>query len=178
MRRAFWDRRQPLTFLLCALLVTIPANAKKKQPSPFRWSAGTPGCEFGKSDDSHYRWRMIRDDLDISLLVDPQELAKSRMRPHRPLGVFLSVTYTGHGKFDFPADLRMQFLSHHNVTEGYWDPTEFSTQIQNDMDTHVFDMERDIKKHPEKTEAETDRAREYQKTVAEFIEFLSTQSLE
>jgi hypothetical protein len=46
------------------------------------------------------------------------------------------------------------------------------------VDTLVFDTEREIKKHPERAEEKTNRAREFQKQVAEFIEFLSTQSLE
>ena len=140
--------------------------------------AGAPGCEFVRTDDGRYRWRMFGDDLDMTVIMDSQELSKSQHRLYKPLAVYLSVTYTGHGKFDFPADLRMQFVRHHNVIEGFLDPTEFSTQMQNDVDTKVFDTEREIKKHPEQTQAKTDRAREYQKQVTEFLEFLSTQSLE
>ena len=140
--------------------------------------AGAPGCEFVRTDDGRYRWRMFGDDLDMTVIMDSQELSKSQHRLYKPLAVYLSVTYTGHGKFDFPADLRMEFVRHHNVIEGFLDPTEFSTQMQNDVDTKVFDTEREIKKHPEQTQAKTDRAREYQKQVTEFLEFLSTQSLE
>ena len=50
--------------------------------------------------------------------------------------------------------------------------------MQNDMDTHVFETEHKIKKNPETAEEKTARERELQKEVAEFIEFLSTQSLE
>lgn len=121
---------------------------------------------------------MVGDDLDITLLMDSQELSMSQHRLYKPLGVFLSVTYTGKGKFDFPADLRMEFLQHHNIIEGTLDATEFSTRMQNDVDTLVFDTEREIKKHPEEAEEKTNRAREFQKQVAELIEFLSTQSLE
>ena len=121
---------------------------------------------------------MVADDLDMTLLMDSQELVKSRHRLYKPLGLYMSVTYTGTDKFDFPADLRMEFVRHHNVSEGLLDPTAFSTKMQNDVDTLVFDTEREIKKHPEKAEEKTNRAREFQKQVAEFIEFLSTQSLE
>ncbi len=143
-----------------------------------RWKAGAPGCEFQHTDDGHYRWRLVGNDLDLTLLMDPKELTKSRFRLYKPLGVFMSVTYTGQGKFEFPADLRMEFVRHHNVIEGFLDPTEFSTKMQNDVDTDVFVAEREIKKHPEKAEEKTARERELQKEVAEFIEFLSTQSLE
>lgn len=170
--------RRLLAPSLCVFLAAVPVQARKKQPPAVRWSADAPGCEFQRGDDGRYRWHWVRDDLDMMLLVDSQELAKSRHRLYKPLSIFLSVTYKGQGKFDFPADLRMQFVRHHNVTEGFLDPTEFSTQMQNDVDTLVFESEREIKKHPEKSEEKTNRAREFQKEVAEFIEFLSTQSLE
>lgn len=164
--------------LLVGVFLVAPCSGRKKELPARRWEAGAPGCEFQTTDDGRFRWRMVGDDLDITLLMDSQELAKSRRRLYKPLGVYLSVTYTGSGKFDFPADLRMEFARHHNVKEGFLDPTEFSTTMQNDVDTKVFDTEREIKKHPEQSEALTNRAREYQKQVAEFIEFLSTQSLE
>jgi hypothetical protein len=164
--------------LLAGLLIALPAQAKKKDLPARRWKKDAPGCEFQRTDDGRYRWRMTGDSLDITVLMDSQELPKSRRRLYKPLGVYLSVTYTGSGKFEFPADLRMEFVRHHNVIEGFLDPTEFSTQMQNDVDTKVFDTEREIKKHPEQSEEKTNRAREYQKQVAEFIEFLSTQSLE
>ncbi len=58
------------------------------------------------------------------------------------------------------------------------DPTELSNKLQNDVDTLVFETERQIKKNPTVTEEKTARLREYEKEAAEFIEFLSTQSLE
>jgi hypothetical protein len=72
----------------------------------------------------------------------------------------------------------MDFLRHHEIRESYLDPTHFSTRLQNDLDTLVFKTERKIKKHPETTEEKTAYLREYQKEAAEFIEFLSTQSLQ
>jgi len=170
--------RLETVFLIGILLIALPAFSRKKDLPSVRWQANTTGCEFQRGDDGRYRWRMIRDDLDMTLLVDSQELTKSRHRLYKPLAVFMSVTYTGKDKFDFPADLRMQFLRHHNVIEGFLDPTEFSTRMQNDVDTEIFYTERAIKKHPDQTEAKTDRGREYQKQVSEFIEFVSTQSLE
>jgi hypothetical protein len=176
MRRCSSDWK--LALALCVMLAGIPCSAKKKELPARRWRADAPGCEFQRGDDGRYRWRMVGDDLDMTLLVDSQELSKSEHRLKKPLGVYLSVSYTGSGKFEFPADLRMEFVRHHNVIEGTLDPTEFSTNLQNDVDTLVFDTEREIKKHPEKSEEKTNRAREFQKQVTELIEFLSTQSLE
>ena len=167
-----------LVFALCLVLTTIPIAAKKKNLPAVRWKSGAQGCEFERRDDGRYVWRMKGDDLVVNLLMDSQELTKSQHRLYKPLGVFLSVTYTGQSKFEFPADLRMEFVRHHNVSEGFLDPTEFSTRMQNDVDTLVFDTEREIKKHPEKAGQKTNLAREFQKQVAEFIDFLSTKSLE
>jgi hypothetical protein len=164
---------------LFCLVLAVPQSQCPKEPSnTIRWRAGAPNCEFQRGDDGRYRWRMINGDVDMTLIVDSQELAKSRHRLYHPLGVYLSVTYTGHDKFEFPAGLRMQFVRHHNVAEGYLDPDEFSTRLQNDIDTLVFDTERENKKHPEKAEEKTALAREYQKEASELIEFISTQSLQ
>jgi hypothetical protein len=167
-----------LVLALCLALTALPSHAKKKDLPALRWQAGAPGCEFERREDGRYRWRLVGGDLDMTLLMDSQELVKSQHRLYKPLGVYMSVTYSGAGKFEFAADLRMEFVRHHNVSEGSLDPTEFSTRMQNDVDTLVFDTEREIKKHPERAEEKTNRAREFQKQVAEFIEFLSTQSLE
>jgi hypothetical protein len=170
--------QQTLLLSLCLVVWVIPVCAKKKDLPARRWKTGAPGCEFQRGDDGRYRWRLVGDNLDMTLLMDSQELTKSQKRLYKPIGVYLSVTYTGKDKFDFPADLRMEFVRHHNVIEGSLDATAFSTRMQNDVDTKVFDTEREIKKHPEQAEEKTNRAREFQKQVAEFIEFLSTQSLE
>lgn len=58
------------------------------------------------------------------------------------------------------------------------DPTEFATKLQNDMDSEVFKTQREIKKDPSTTEQKTARLREYEKETAQFLEFLSTQTLE
>ena len=84
-----------------------------------RWTANAPCCRFQRTDDGRYRWRLVADDLDITLLMDSQELTKSRQRFYQPLGIFLSITFTGRDKFDFQEDLTMQFPRHHNVIEGY-----------------------------------------------------------
>jgi hypothetical protein len=176
VRRVWWIAFLMLAFVLC---VSAPlARADKKMLPAVRWVAGAMGCELHRDDDGRYRWRMFGDGLDLTLLVDSQELAKSRRRFYHVFGIYMSVTYTGQNKLEFPADLRLTFLRHRNVTEGYMDPTEFETKLQNDVDTLIFDTERQIRKHPDKAEEKTTRLREYQKEAAEFIEFLSTQSLE
>jgi len=160
-------------------LLPIVGYAKKKPPLPtVRWTAGAPGCSFQRGDDGRYRWTMSDKDLDITLLVDSQELTKSRRRFYHVFGVYTTVTYKGQGNFEFPADLRLDFVRHHEVIEGTLDPTELQNRLQNDLDTVIFDTERQIKKHPEVKEEKTAHLRQYQKEAAEFIEFLTSQYIE
>jgi hypothetical protein len=168
----------PCTILLCAILVPTLGHAEKKQLPTVRWTAGTPGCTFERGDDGKYRWTMTGRDLTVTLIVDSQELTKSRHRFYGLLGVYVSTTYSGQDKFEYPADVRIDFVRHHDVLEAYADPTELSNKLQNDVDTKVFETERRIKKDPKIAEEKTALLREYQKDAAEFIEFLSTQTLE
>ena len=173
-----------LAFPVCAILScavlspTLVHAEKKKQLPTVRWTAGAPGCTFERRDDGKYGWTMTGSDLTVKLLVDSQELEQSRHRFFQLLGVFVSATYTGQDRFEFPADVRIDFVRHHDVQEVYEDPTELSTKLQNAVDTKIFETERQIKKNPKIAEEATARLRVYQKEVAEFIEFLSTQVLD
>jgi hypothetical protein len=172
--RFFWAR---LALTACAILSPAVGHAAKKQLPAVRWTAGAPGCTFERRDDGKYLWTMTGTDLTVTLLVDSQELAQSRHRFYHLLGMYISATYTGQGKFEFPADVRIDFVRHRDVLEAYEDPAELSNKLQNDVDTKIFETERQIKKDPTTAEEKTNRLREYQKEAAEFIEFLSTQTL-
>jgi len=171
-------RQARLALVFCVLLAASVSGAREKQTPSVRWTTGAPGCTFERTDDGHYRWTMTGKDLTVVLVVDSQELTKSRRRFYHLLAVYVSVTYTGQSKFEFPADVRVDFVRHHDVYEGLDDPTELSSTLQNDIDTKVFETERQIKKDPKITEEKTALLREYQKEAAEFIEFLSTQTLD
>jgi hypothetical protein len=160
------------------MMIAPPSGAREKQLPAVRWTANAPGCTFERGDDGRYRWTMTRNDLNITLLVDSQELTKSRRRFYHLLGMYVSVNYTGKDKFEFPADVRIDFVRHHDVREAYSDPAELSSKLQNDIDTLVFETTRQIKKDPKSSEEKTAHLREYEKDAAEFIEFLSTQSLD
>jgi hypothetical protein len=162
----------------CALLSPEFANAGKKHLPSVRWTAGTPGCTCERRDDGKYSWTMTGKDLTVTLMMDSQELTKSRHRYFHPVSAFVSVTYIGQDKFEFPADVRIDFVRHHDVVEAYMDPTEFSTKLQNDIDSEVFKSEREIKKDPKLANEKTARLRIHEKEASEFIEFLSTQTLE
>jgi hypothetical protein len=166
-------------FAVCVLVSpTLSLSSTKKQLPAVRWMAGAPGCTFERRDDGKYRWTMTGADLTVTLLMDSQELAKSRHRFYHLLAAYISVTYTGQDKFEFPAGASIDFVRHHDVHEGYEDPAELSNRLQNDVDTKIFDTERQIKKNPKLSDEKTLLLRQYQKEAAEFIEFLSTQTLD
>ncbi len=171
----FWAR---VAFAACVILSPALSHARKKQLPAVRWTAGAPGCTFERRDDGKYLWTMTGQDLTVTLVMDSQELPQSRHRFYQLLSAFISVTYTGQGKFEFPADVRIDFVRHHDVLEGYEDPTELSNKLQNDVDTKIFETERQIKKNPKIAEEKTTLLREYQKEAAEFIEYLSTKTLD
>ena len=170
--------RPRFVFAVCAILSSTIAHAGKKELPSVRWTAGAPGCTFERRDDGKYRWTMTGPDLTVTLLVDSQELTKSRHRFYHPVSAYISVTYAGPDTFEFPADVRIDFVRHHNVLEAYLDPTELSNKLQNDIDSEVFKTEREIKKNPKLADEKTARLRVYEKEAAEFIEFLSTQTLD
>jgi hypothetical protein len=177
--RLFWAKVALAVYAAYSILSpTLSPADKKKQLPTVRWTAGARGCTFERRDDGKYGWTMTGSDLTVKLLVDSQELAQSRHRFYRLFGAFVSVTYTGQDKFEFPADVRIDFVRHRDVLEGYEDPTELSSKLQNDVDTKIFETERQIKKNPKIAEGKTARLRVYQKEVAEFIEFVSTQTLD
>src|ERR1700737_1544095 len=165
--RFFWTK---VALAVCAILPPMLGHAEKKKQLPaVRWTAGAPGCTFERGEDGRYRWTMTGNDLAITLLVDSQELKKSTRRFYHLLGVYVSVTYTGQDKFEFPADVRIDFVRHHDILEVLTDPTELSTKLQNDVDTLVFETERQIKKNPKITEEKTARLRAHDRESAEFM---------
>ncbi len=173
----YWASRAMLV-TCSALLFALPTHAAKKDLPSVRWTAGAPGCSFERRDDGKYVWTMAGHDLTVTILMDAQELTKSRHRYFHPVSAFVSVRYTGPDKFEFPADVRIDFVRHHNVVEAYMDPTEYSTKLQNDIDSEIFKSEREIKKDPKLAEEKTARLRIHQKEASEMIEFLSTQTLD
>lgn|ERR1700690_438229 len=177
MRHRFSPACVALT--LCALSLATLAHAKKKPPIPtVRWTAGAPGCSFERGTDGRLRWTMSDKDFDMTVLLDSQELAKSLHHGfYRVFAVYLAVTYKGALSLEFPADLRLDYVRHHDVIEHLMEPTMLQNKLQNDLDSKVFETERQIKKHPELKEEKTARLRIDEKEGAEFIEFLTTQYL-
>jgi len=170
--------RLPLVLIVLLSIAEPAVHASNKSLPVVRWKAGSPGCEFQLAEDGHSRWKMASSDLTMTLIVDSKELTKSRFRLYRMLPVYLSVNYSGKGKVEFPAVAKMEFVRHHHVIEGYLNPDELTNRMQNDVDSLAFETQKEIKKHPEKSEEKLAVAREDEKEISELIEFLSTQSLQ
>ena len=119
--RQFWNCTAVVLFIM--LWLAFAEASKKKDLPSVRWTAGAPGCTFERRDDGKYGWTMTGSDLAITLLMDSQELKKSRHRYFHPLSAFISVTYTGPDKFEFPADVRIEFVRHHDVCLLYTSPS-------------------------------------------------------
>ena len=177
MRRFRFSQVAALAF--CATSLITFARAKKKPELPtVRWTADAPGCSFERGTDGRERWTMGDKDFDMTMLVDSQELTKSLHHGfYRVFAVYLAVTYKGTISFEFPADLRLDYVRHHDVIQHVMDPAMLQNKLQNDLDSKVFETERQIKKHPELKEEKTARLRIDEKEGAEFIDFLSTQYL-
>jgi hypothetical protein len=157
--------------VISAAFSPLLACAAKNELPSVRWTAGAPGCLFERREDGKYGWTMAGSDLSVTLLMDSQELTKSRRRYFHPVSAFVSVTYNGQDKFEFPADVRIAFVHHHGIVEAYMDPTEFSNKLQYVIDSEIFKTEREVKKDPQHAEEKTARLRIHQKEAAEFIEF-------
>jgi hypothetical protein len=167
-----------VALILCLLALASLDAAGKKTTAAVRWTAGAAGCEFHRDPDGRYRWRMNGDDLDVTLLMDSQVLPESQHRFYHVVALYMSVMYTGSGKLEFPADLRLEFERHHKIIVAAMDPDDLAIRLQNDIDTMVYDTERAVKRDPAKAEGKTARAREFQKEASEFIDFVSTQGLQ
>jgi len=160
----------------CVLSLPTFAPAKKKPLPTVRWTQGAPGCSFERGADGRERWTLSDKDMELNLIVDSQELAKSIHHGfYRVFALYIAVNYKGAGNFEFPADLRLDYVRHHDVIESSMDPALLQNRLQNDLDTKVFDTEREIKKHPELKDQKVARLRIDEKEGAEFIEFLTTQ---
>jgi len=167
-----------VSLALSAAMLSVPAQAKNKPVPTVRWTEGAPGCTFERDTQGRLHWTLTDKDFDLDLIVDPQELSKSVHHGfYRSFAAYLAFNYKGAGNFDFPADLRLDYVRHHDVIETTMDPAMLQNKLQNDLDTKVFDTEREIKKHPERKDEKIKRLRIDEKEGAEFIEFLSTQYL-
>jgi hypothetical protein len=152
---------------------------KDKAPVPtLRWAEGNRGCTFVRGEDGKYRYGLWADDLGITLVVDSQELQRTRRRLDPFIGLVLSFRYRGTGQQEIGADhISLEFATHSHVVHRALDPEEFSTEYQDNVDTFAEDNEREIVKHPEKKDEKEAIVRAYEKELVQVQEFLTTRGL-
>jgi hypothetical protein len=143
-----------------------------------RWTHGAPGCTFTAGDDGKYRYLISAGDYDVSVAVDSQELSKIHRRVEPFFSVLVDVHY--HGATALPVNPQgasLEFVKHYKVVQTALDPEGFAQRTQDDADQLEFDTAREIKKHPERKEEREHYVQAYQKEVANFLEFLSRNTL-
>jgi hypothetical protein len=170
-----------LLFVLLPATVRAGPSGKKKDKTTVRtvrWAEGKPGCTFTRGDDGKYRYGLWTEDLGITLAVDSQELQKVRRRPEPMFGVSLAVHYRGTGGLEVRNDnLSLEFVTHYHVVHSSLDPDDLSTRLQSGAEALSDEMEHDLRKHPEKKEAQEALLQSHEKDVTELQEFLSAHSL-
>jgi hypothetical protein len=185
LRNTAWRRLQ-LKFTSAVVICISPAWAsptagagKEKDKAPtVRWSEQQPGCTFSRGDDGKYRYGLWSGDVGIVLAVDAREVQLLRHRIEPIFGVLLEIHYRGERSLDATADaITLQFMKHFKVVQSSLDPDDYTRKIQADADARDDETRREVAKHPEQKQAREARLQDYQKSVSEFIEFLSRNSL-
>ena len=149
-----------------------------RHPPTVRWSEEQPGCTFSRGEDGKYSYGLWSEDVGIVLAVDAREVQIIRHRIEPIFGVLLTIRYRGTGSLEeSPDGITLQFMKHFKVLQSALDPDDYSQKIQADADAFDEETRRAIAKHPEQKEARQARLQEYQKSVNELIEFLSSNSL-
>ena len=168
----------PVVLLSSTVWAGSSGKEKDKAAVPtIRWAEGKSGCTFTRGDDGKYRYGLWTEDLGITLAVDSQELQKVRRRPEPMFGVSLILRYRGAGALAATAHISLEFVQHFHLVRNSLDPDDLSIQLQNGVTALSDEMQREIRKHPEKKEEREALLQAHEKDVSELQEFLSTHSL-
>jgi len=169
----------PVVLLSSTVWAGSSGKEKDKAAVPtIRWAEGKSGCTFTRGDDGKYRYGLWTEDLGITLAVDSQELQKVRRRPEPMFGVSLILRYRGGGALWATArNMSLEFVQHFHLVRYSLDPDDLSIQLQNGVTALSDEMQREIRKHPEKKEEQEALLQAHEKDVSELQEFLSTHSL-
>lgn len=176
-------RRPNRQLLVCAtlsLILAIPAWARRKPDTTprVRWSEGSPGCTFQRSDDGKYSWGLWNGDVGITLSVDSQELQLSRHRNEPMFGVLLTFRYRGSATLPVRNDdLTIEYVDHQHDIKSSLDPDDLSTRLQRKIDDFNDNVAHELKKHPEKKAELEAQLQTYEKEITDLQEFLATRSL-
>jgi hypothetical protein len=155
------------------------AGAKHKSGPPvLRWDEGQPGCTFSTIEDGKYVYGIQSGEVGVILAVDAREVQIIRHRIEPLFGVLLTVRYRGDDSLEFdPGGATLQFMKHFKVVQPAINPDDYTDKIQADADQVDDETRRIAEKHPEKKDVRETREQEYQKSIAELIEFIGKKSL-
>ena len=155
-----------------------PSSDKAPTLSTSRWEEGQPGCTFSRDDDGKYRYGFWTDDFGVVLAVDSQELEKVRRRAEPLFALLLTIRYRGQDSLDVaPGKIALEFVKHYHDVHSALDPDNLASKQQHDTGALAEEIEREIRKHPEKTAEKEAQMAAAQKDSGEMIEFLKTRTL-
>ena len=160
-------------------MLACAALAKPKPTVPvFRWAPHTPGCTFTKATDGKYVYGLTTPETEFTVSVDEQELQKIHRRIEPFFSLHVDVHYHGSSTFDMGPELAsLEFVNHHRVIQPSLDADSFALRTQEDVEEVEFEMEREIKKHPERREERERYLQTYKKEVTDMQDFLSRHTL-
>jgi len=166
------------TLLLAVFVGSAAAKDKHNSTPAVRWVEGQPACTFSLDDDGKYRFGMWSDDLAVVLAVDSQEIQKVRQHGIEPLfGVALKFRYRGQQSVLTPDSATLEFVRHKHVIHRSFDPDALSTRLQENADAANDQVDRELRKHPERKQEREALLAAFEKDVAAMQEFLRGHSL-
>lgn len=143
-----------------------------------RWTEGEPGCTFSADEDGLYRYSLWTDEFGIVMAVDADELRKASSRTEPTFEVLLTVHYRGKDSLTVNPDaISLEFVKHEHDQHAAIDPGTLSAKLQEDAETFAKRVQRQIRKHPEKKEAEESAFQELEKSIQRTMEFVKTEGL-
>ncbi len=168
-----------LAVLLASSSVSTTAVADKNaDTSTLRWAEGEPSCTFSRDDDGKYRYGFWTADYGVVLAVDSQELEKVRRRTDSIFALQLTVHYRGKDSLLITSDrIALEFVKHYHDLHSALDPDRVAAEKQNSVNALAGEMDREVRKHPEKQTEKEAALAAHQKDAAEMIEFLKTRTL-
>ena len=155
-----------------------PSVRDKGRDGNWRWVEGGPGCTLTRGVDGKFYYGLSADDVRLVVTVDSQELQLVRRRIKPIFAVGLTVHYQGTGAVDVtPKRLSLEFETHSHVVQQSLDPYALAVRLRTDSAMLEDETARDIRKHPEKRQAELAFLQHYQNDSADMVNFLNTYAL-
>ena len=161
---------------LVTMIAALPADMLAA--SSVKWEQGKANCTVRTEDDGHTDYGLSYGDFEITLSVDSQELEKVSHRVLPFVAVFLSFHYKGNGRLDIlQNDFDLEFVQHRHVVQTSLNPDEMRDTIQNNLDDVTYDIEREIRKHPEQKDKKDAELQQRVKDYIDMMNFISTRAL-